>query len=84
VAVEGISKCYAETEAPTVAGAEIESPKSSSRRGVWGGVPLHLTRGEVLGECRKLYQRGPRRSPTENGFYAYFRSEEAVWDTFFQ
>ena len=53
---------------------EIETPKASR-------VSSHnLTRG--LGERRKLPQRGPGRSPAENGFYAYLRSERSHLELF--
>ena len=41
----------------------------------WGLVSPHRPRG--LGEHHKLPQRGLRRSPAENGFYAYLRSERS-------
>ena len=47
-----------------------------------GGVSSHHpTRG--LGDRRKLPQRGPGGAPAENGFYAHFRSEKAIWNTIF-
>ena len=53
------------------------------REETWGEVsPHHPTRGS--GERRKLPQRGPGRSPAENGFYAYFRPERSHLEHHFQ